>query len=53
MGKTNGQAVSDEISCDILGCALIIKQKSALCGPFFKDIRNLSVLDRTEGQMKP
>lgn len=34
MGKTNGFAISDEISCDILGRALIIKQKSALCGPF-------------------
>lgn len=34
MGKTNGQAVSDEISCAIFGRVLIIKQKSALCGPF-------------------
>lgn len=34
MGKTNGQAASGEISCYILGRALIIKQKSAPCGPF-------------------
>lgn len=34
MGKTSRQAASDEISCDILGRALIIKQMSALCGSF-------------------
>lgn len=34
IGKTNGQALSDEISRDILGRALIIKEKSALCGLF-------------------
>lgn len=27
MEKTNGRVISDEISCDILGRALIIKQK--------------------------